>query len=195
MARTLLALAAVALFSCGNGNSSSAGGTCAGYAACGGNVVGSWVLSEECLVGSAGVASCPSATATISTPATGTATFGTDGTYSSAFTATPTESLTMPGSCLTGVSDCTAFATSLAKQAGIKSATCTGTVATSCQCQVGLPSTSSTESGTYTTAGNNLTLLPTGSAPLTVTYCAQGTSLKTQEIDSTGQTITIVGHK
>lgn len=179
---------------CSSGGSSGGTAACSPFTACGGDVTGTWSVTGVCITGVTD-SSCTSATLAVTAQPSGTLTFNANGSYSDTATITATESATIPASCLSGASDCTAFETALQGQTGVSGATCTGNVATSCQCSIVLTPQTDSNVGTYTTAGTALTRTPTGATATTTPYCVQGNTLRLQVLDSSGATTTLTATK
>jgi hypothetical protein len=182
------------------------GGACLQVEPCGGNVVGTWKLTSECLdlaslqptaQNACLYASITAATASVS----GTLTFASNMTYSLTETQTVIIDWFFPEACLNGYT-CDYFQSLVQQQLGAgETFTCTGT--TDCDCtEAGVGS--GTDSGTYTAAGTSLTITSATNGVSTQPYCVQGSTIHLVGIDPTtnngpggGPTITqdIVGQK
>lgn len=174
------ALATVA--ACG-GSSDNGGGNCSNVSPCGGNVVGTWKITNVCASGmlSNSLGSvCPGASEQVgSINASGTATFNSDGTYSTSTTASASVTLTIPNSCLSqsGVTiSCGAIGSSLANPDAGTSGSCASN-GSNCDCTVASSPMSSSSAGMYTTSGTTITTTPTGNSSSSNDYCVQGNTL------------------
>lgn len=174
------ALATVA--ACG-GNSSDNGGNCGNVSPCGGNVAGTWKITNVCASGTLSNSlgsTCPGASEQVSSiNASGTATFNTDGTYSTSTTASASVTLTIPNSCLSqgGITiSCGTIGSTLANPDAGTSGSCT-TNGSNCDCTVASSPMSSSSAGMYTTSGTTITTTPTGSTASSNGYCVQGNTL------------------
>jgi hypothetical protein len=185
-------LAAASLSGCGSDSAGSA--TCGKVQPCGGSVVGSWKISSTCVT-SAGVVGlmadfCPTGTVTPSFQVSGNITYNTNATYSGTFTESGTVTLGLPPSCLTdGATTFTcaqadAMFKASADPMAVSSVTCSGSGA-SCSCKFVMVPQTSTESGTYTTAGTTLTQTAStaGATADDNPYCVQGNELHIIDFD------------
>jgi hypothetical protein len=172
------------------GGSGGAGsGTCGKVLPCGGDLVGTWTLTENCRdLPIQPEPTCPgeritSWTATILGGSTWT--FNANMTYSRSVTATSVVVWSYPLSCIIELSSsCADFAADV--QATLdpdEMITCTET--DPCICTVSVGSRTTTDNGTYQTAGTNVTFTSavtgaTGTAP----YCVQGSRLHLVTLDA-----------
>jgi hypothetical protein len=176
----------------GNGGTTGTGGvvgsgTCGRTQPCGGNIMGSWRLTEDCVdlaplqptaMQICAQAAITSATASIS----GTINFNADATFSVSQTGTATLRWSIPSTC-TGGMTCTAFgAAIMASLPSGQSFSCTGT--TTCTCTQGA-NVANSSSGTYGTNGSNLTITSSTGTTATGSYCVEGTRLHLITLDST----------
>ena len=155
------------------------------FTACGGNPVGTWTLAGACVDAAAlGLDNCP--TASIDVSATGTIDIKSDMTYTVDFTLGASIAATIPMSCLPQGATCSAL--------NGNSTSCTSS-GSNCMCTItdNTPN-HSTDSGTWSTSGNDLTVTKTGGGTPTVNaYCVNGNSLKIQLIQTdNNKTTTIV---
>lgn len=165
---------------CSDGSDASSGangGSCNWPGACGGDVVGTWKVSGECLLGTPANSSCPSWSASVAVQASGSFTFTADGSYSMNLDATVSEAATYPASCLSGVSDCASLATAFQQRSDVASASCSGTPSTSCSCHIGFVPLTGAGDGTYTTSGNMLTNTNSSGKTTTRSYCVKGNTM------------------
>jgi hypothetical protein len=164
----------------GSGGGGSTGGADGGVncnavtTACGGNVVGTWRITQTCLSVSRDLSStCPGATAIYDYTLGGTATYNTDGTYSSAGTVSALVHEHFPSGCMPFGFTCAQLGQT-AMDAG------TGGCATDsqggCNCDGVTPVTSGAATGTYKASGGTLTTMHDGTTSL-ASYCVQGNLL------------------
>jgi hypothetical protein len=177
----------------GGGGLGGAGGAgaCGTVEPCGGDIVGTWKLTEDCVnlaaLQPAAQQICATARITSATAGvSGTLTFNADLTYTRTQTTTAIIDWSIPISCVSGLT-CADFGALV--QAGITAGetfTCTGTVSCSCQ-EAGVESHS--ESGTYALSGTDLTVVNDldGSAS-SGGYCVQGGALHLVTVDATMST-------
>jgi hypothetical protein len=182
MRRLALAVLMLGLLGgCSSSNNNGGGGgpaVCNNFMACGGNIVGTWNVTNACGPGTTFTqkgflmgCDASSITATI-TGASGMLTFNADMSYMTSLTQTLNSMATIPKSCLTAGASCSALETALKQQMGVTSATCTDD-GTNCNCAIGQTATPM-ESGTYTTSGSMLTTTATGGTAQSVQYCVSG---------------------
>ncbi|HEY2406385.1 MAG TPA: hypothetical protein VGI10_10300 [Polyangiaceae bacterium] len=167
--RYLLGSLLLVALGCSQGKADDTGPQCAAPAACGGDLVGTWLLESACAAVSETVNdSCQIVVDSSSVSATGTVTYNDDGTYTSSITYSGAYTETYPASCLADGSMCSDLAAMLGDA-------CSTNSDGSCACSVptsGLPVSST---GGYTVSGSALQLssMPTQSTQ----YCVQGDKL------------------
>lgn len=184
---TWLTLAAAASFnlSCGGDGGDNGSGTCSMPAACGGAIAGNWTVTSSCLKVSGTLTDsfCPTATIGGSLDVAGTAMFSPDMTYAFNLTGAGTLTLKFPASCLmsgTQTISCTQLNQQFAANPPpppTTSVVCTAAGGGACNCAWGFMGPLSSDMGTYTTAGNNLTTTSAGTPPETEGYCVKGNAL------------------
>jgi hypothetical protein len=179
---------------------------CANVTACGGDVVGTWNVTGSCLTvsGDMDVSSfglgCPTVTATGTLTVAGTWTANGDGTYSDNTTTTGTETLELPTTCLdvSGTHTTCSRISAPLSSVGFDSVDCVDNAATAgctCTCTIdqagglGVGPMYPSASGTYTVAGNTLTIT---AGAQEYSYCVDGTTLTVTPV-SVGRTATITG--
>lgn len=186
----------------GNGGSGNAGtgsggtgnaGSCASAEACGGNVVGNWTVASSCLdvegefdVRGLGLG-CSSARITGSRVVAGTLSANADGTYADRTTTSGEDRLELADECLTVSGTLVACERigPIFAAFGYESATCTQAPAGGCLCYavfehtggMGVLSLAESDSGTYRTSGDVLTLVDDFGEPTSYEYCASGDQL------------------
>lgn len=174
-------------------------GAC-GVQPCGGNPVGNWQASGACADAAElnmaflqGLMDgfCPTASLSgYSIRPSGTFNLGADLTYSLNLTMNLTASVTLPASCLMGQS-CTVVNALIQAEVGtdgITAASCAGS--SSCTCTITGVQTEA-ETGTYTTAGTEMTLTDSAGSLDGGPYCVQGSTLHLLTIDTTMPMATI----
>lgn len=178
--------------SCGGGN-----GSCGKVQPCGGSVVGNYSVSAACYDTAAlnmmnVIADCPGATVNISgLSVSGSGSFNADMTYSVMETISASVSETIPASCLmmSGITlTCAqldqAIQTLLTQNPGTyQSAHCAGS--SSCTCSFVLAAQTTSETGTYTTAGTIITTTNSTGTSSSSSYCVQGNELHMLQVDMT----------
>ena len=177
----------------GGGSGGTGGGStaCGTVEPCGGNPVGTWSFTSECVdLGELALvvqqqfycadATVTSAQATIS----GSATFSSDLSYSIVQNISSTVSLVIPISCTSGLS-CSDYGIYMSATMGTP-LSCSGT--TSCMCTQSQATTSSTDTGTYTLSGSNLNITSSAGGAGTIGYCVQGTTIHLITVDGTMHT-------
>jgi hypothetical protein len=172
------------------GDAANANGACATFSACGGDVVGTWVVSGACVVTAPPLASCAAGTVTMSMQVSGTVTFRADGTYAVNTMAGITEMLGVPASCLGGA-DCTSLQTSLQGQSGVSSAVCSNAPSSACRCTEVFTPQPNTDSGTYTVTGTSVMSPGAYAQP----YCVQGTTIRWQDMNASGSVFVVTATK
>jgi len=169
------ALGLVCVAGCGDGH-----GLCA-FTACGGSPVGEWHAVDACGTDTMNIDGCSGASVSADVDSlSGTVSVRADMTYSVNIMTSGSVHATIPGSCLPqGLTSCSQLA-DLISGSGISNPSCVGNPAMSCTCS-GRVDGSSTEDGTWSVAGTQLTTTPNGSSTSsTANFCAQGNSLKIQ---------------
>ena len=164
----------------GSGGGGSAGGADGGVncnavtTACGGNIVGTWKVTQTCLSASQDLSSqCPGASAIYDYTLGGTTTYNADGTYSSAGTLSTLVHEHFPVGCMPFGFTC-AELEQMAMAAGTGS--CSTDAAGACNCDEVAPVTSTSATGTYTASGGTLTTKHDGTTSL-ASYCVEGNLL------------------
>src|SRR4051812_5226188 len=169
---------------------------CTAFAACGGNIVGTWHITAYCGPGASQtqpVMGCAGGTVKGTFTATGTAVFNADSTYTATTTATGSETALIPNSCLTGTT-CADVQNNLVN-GPVMSATCTSDN-TNCTCSLVLAPQTQTTMGTYAVTGTTLTTTPNdGSMADSSPYCVSGNQLSIQSTDTNGMSLVLVATK
>jgi hypothetical protein len=173
------------------GDAADSSAACATLSPCGGDVVGTWAVSNACVVSTPPLSSCAAGTVSMSMQVSGTVTFRADGTYAVNTLAGITETLGMPASCLGG-EDCATLQTSLLQgQSGVSSAVCSGAPSSACTCNEVFAPQRNTDSGTYTITGTSVT------SPVIYpqTYCVQGDTIRWQDRNAFGIVFVVTATK
>jgi hypothetical protein len=145
------------------------------FAACGGDVVGTWKVDKTCFGGTTSplTAQCPSATFQISETLDGTVEFTSDGMFTQNVDSSFVEDFTLPASCLQGAS-CAQLQSNFNRTdgAGVRyTGTCTD-ASGGCSCHVTATQSPRSQSAAYSVSGSTLTV---GGQP--VPYCVHGSGL------------------
>ena len=175
----------VTILGCGSSSSGSgSGGSCGKVAACGGDIVGTWNITDSCasITSAPTIMGCPNATAqNAMVTASGTSTFNSDGTYTSDLTESASETVVIPMSCLmAGGMTVTCDQLSAALNVAVMgdagtTASCT-TSGSSCNCAIGGSGRSTHRMGTYSVSGNTITTM-SGGTTSSADFCVQGSEL------------------
>jgi hypothetical protein len=165
------------------GAGGQAGGTdggspaCSAASPCGGDIVGTWKVTESCLSASEDLSTvCAGVSADIQFTFSGTTTYSADGTYTSATSGGGLTTYHYPAACLTGGETCDQLGQVLMAVGMYSSVSCATDTAGVCNCAAVTASTSSNETGTYATSGSTLTLTHAGATSM-APYCVQGNAL------------------
>jgi hypothetical protein len=168
--------------SCG-GSSPGGGagaGSCTSNASCGGDIVGTWTITQACNVKSVKATVCADQTYAVSDQVqTGTFAFRADGTATQMVRTTGTIAEVFPPACLaTGIMTCAETDASYREQvrtgSTYTSASCADN-AGSCECDLTFDTTTNV-SGTYTTSGSTFTVMGNGNSS-TGSYCVTGSTM------------------
>jgi hypothetical protein len=171
----------------GAAGSSAPGAACTNTPACGGNIVGTWKITDSC-VGSGDLlepaTDCPGQTGSTSNfQITGTLVYNADDTYTATTSSTGNVIIKYPNTCLTtnGIT-CDELSQGVMEELDMPGAAFTaGSCAaapTACVCTLAIDSAGSIENGTYTTtAAGVLTQTPNGGDIGNSSYCVKGSTL------------------
>jgi hypothetical protein len=160
--------------------------------------VGSWKLPGRLICGNVPVgttqpSSCPGYSATIKMDQSGTLTLASDGTFSSTMVLQGTEDFTYPRNCIGGMS-CDELAAKMIASADRAAGSCSENASQSCVCSLRDVSMTTTDRGTYTASGGQLTAVSANSTPgaQASAYCVRSGSLLLHTEDpSTGLSVTM----
>lgn len=162
------------------GGTGGGSASCASGSACGGDIVGTWKVTQSCVTATLDLSSvCAGASGELSYMFIGTVTYNADKTYSSALSATVTGHEHYPSGCAPHGLTCAQLeqSGSQAVDAGkIISYSCSTDAAGACNCESVTPETSTNTPGTYSTSGGTLTTTDNGMTS-TGSYCVQGGAL------------------
>jgi hypothetical protein len=156
------------------GGSAGGSASCPNVSPCGGDVVGTWTVTQSCLTGSQDLSNvCAGASAEVDYMITGTVTFNADGTFSSS---SPGGSIVIhdhyPSGCKPEGLTCDQLG-QLAPDGGRATITCATDSTGACNCVETIASTAGTTSGTYSRSGDSLTTSHDGGTGMG-SYCVQG---------------------
>jgi hypothetical protein len=159
------------------GGTGGGGASCATVSACGGDLVGTWKVTQSCLTSIPDLSGvCAGASGELAYMFSGTVTYNVDGTYSSMFDATVAGHERYPSGCAPHGLTCAELEQSgrQAVDAGkVISYTCSTDAAGACNCDSVTPESSANTSGTYSISGGTLTTTADGMTS-TSSYCVQG---------------------
>ncbi len=165
------------------GGTGGGGAGCPTVSACGGDIVGTWKVTQStqsCLTATKDLSSvCAGASGELAYVFIGTVTYNADRTYSSALSATVTAHEHYPSGCTPYGLTCAQLeqSGSQAVDAGkITSYSCSTDAAGACNCESVTPESSANTPGTYSTSGGTLTTTDNGMTS-TGSYCVQGGAL------------------
>jgi hypothetical protein len=164
------------------GGGADAGGTgggsaCGTVSACGGDVVGTWQVTQSCVTGTEDLSSvCAGSTADVTFTFSGTTTYNADHSYTSTNGGGGTTHYHSPTSCLPGGVTCDQWGQGLMQAGMYSSVACATDSSGVCNCDAVSPSTSATETGTYSISGGMLTTTH-GGTTATGSYCVEGSTL------------------
>lgn len=179
-------LGALLIAGCGGDDDGGGGGLdCSQYEACGGDPTGEWTFVDACFDDNFDpeVESCPTATASVMNVAvTGSVTVDTDMTYAIDFTTTGDVVLSLPESCLNGLT--------CAQVSDAAQVDCTDNDDGGCDCQDMIEETTQ-ETGTWEVDGTTLSTT-TGGETDEATFCVDGDVMKLRPQDQEGPMATLV---
>lgn len=166
---------------------------CTTFSACGGDPTGTWSYVEQCgapMMTNPFAQSCPTATFSSSEPTeNGTVKFNADKSFAEDVTGSQSAQFTLPASCLGSLgsfTSCQDLANQLQSNppSGLTvTASCTGTVQTSCMCNMTV-NENLHRSGTWQVSGTNL--MVTTSSTATNAFCVSGSDLLVSTGSSSG---------
>jgi hypothetical protein len=166
--------AAIGLSGCGGGGGSS----CGAADTCGGDVVGTWTITDACSSTKASDLSpnCPTGSIfVLDLHTSGTLDYRADMTFSLQATISLTERMTLPRECL-GTTTCAELNASFQVDPRVSSSSCMAS-GTGCVCVIARAPVSGAETGAYTTSGGVVSLTPTTGAPEQDNYCIKGNTM------------------
>jgi hypothetical protein len=160
----------------GTGGSSA---SCANVAPCGGNIVGTWKVSQSCVTAtedfSSAGAGCTGAAAVLGIAYGGSVTFKADQTYDfSTITATETVQEHFPSGCSPFGLTCQQLGQTATDGGPSR---CSTDTQGGCSCDSVMMLTSNNPAGTYAVSGSTLTTSSTSGMPSTSSFCVQGSLL------------------
>ena len=162
------------------------GGGCGNVQPCGGDLVGTWAITQICLGPIMGDPSCPGDTVSnASATENGTLAFASGGTYTANVSITLMYTEMTPVACI-DPSTCADLPAIYAASGA--AASCTGT--STCTCSIAAAAPSSAEAGTYAASGTSVTVTPAGGTARSMGYCVQGNSVHFLHFNSSGQVTT-----
>lgn len=155
-----------------------ADGHCANVPPCGGDIAGTWKVTQSCVTATQDLGSvCPGASAEVSYAISGTIIYGSDRTYTPALAATLTVHEHYPAGCMPFGLTCAQLEQAAADaSAPVSSARCAMDASGTCNCDTTETGTVNNAPGTYSTSGDTLTSVQ-GSTTSTAAYCVQAGTL------------------
>jgi len=166
----------------GGADGSTSGALCSATPACGGDVVGTWTISDSCVrfaidLGS----SCAGLTAAGTVTYSGSATYNADLTYTQTATTGATFQYQFPAACVLG--NCAQTQSSLMSSgAGLTNIACRAAASGGCTCDATVPSSQSGETGIYGISGGVLSTTHAGTTDQT-NYCVTGATMQQRPSD------------
>jgi hypothetical protein len=160
----------------GTGGSGGNGASCPSVSPCGGNLVGTWKVTQTCLTATGNLGNlCDGgdAPANLAFSFSGTLTFNADGTYSSALTGSETAHEYFPSGCAPFGATCAQLGQQVIDGGSIS---CSLDSAGGCTCDSMAPARDSSQSGTYATSGSTVSTTHDGTTSV-ASYCVQGSVL------------------
>ena len=187
--RSSILIICVWLLGCGDGGS----GQCGAFTPCGGAIVGTWSITGYCSNLTNSSSYCTGMSVSTQVQMSGTFNFTSTGTYSIASMATGTMNMTVPQSCLNGLT-CAQVGSSMSQGSGGASGSCMSTTNGNCSCSESIVNSPGSEQGTYSTSGSSLTMIKTGGSTSedSTQYCVQGDTLMIQATSPTASGATTV---
>jgi hypothetical protein len=174
----------------GNGTGGAAGGgqtggsgggaSCTSMSACGGDIVGTWKVTDSCAVANINLDNiCAGASAVLTYAISGTLTFNADGTIVQALTGTILAHEHYPSGCQPGGKTCEQFGqgAAAAADAGV-TGSCSTDAAGACDCDFVEPGKVDDPGVSYSTSGGTLTTVAQSGRTSTAAYCVKGNVLE-----------------
>ena len=180
MRRIGLLMVSLALGGACGGNDAADGGNdpglCTGFTACGGDPTGTWTVTGFCDndVGGQEFEECPAATVDLDFTQTGTVTLNSDSSYQFSINTDGVGTLTIPGSCLTGITECSIF--------DDDELLCTGDPASACTCQSEINEVDM-DTGTWAVSGTTITLTDQSEQSDDLEFCVDGNTLTVRDAE------------
>jgi hypothetical protein len=162
-----------------------------GFTACGGDVVGTWKVTNVCaeIAGSV-IDLCPTAVAMLDLTLTGTATFKSDGTRSTDFSNKSTITYTLDAKCLDTITKgmppkaCDVLSKPADPTMDQGPTTCTGDPTVGCTCVEDDPQKTEMKTGTYVIDGNMMTSTDDADGKTTTAeFCVKGTGARFKQAE------------
>jgi hypothetical protein len=172
----------------GHGGSGGAGGQAAGtggsgagcpsVSPCGGNIVGTWKVTQSCVTATDDLSNtgsgCPGASAVLDFMYGGTITYNADQTFNSTITVSEVTHEHFPSGCMPFGLTCQQLGQS-AMDAGVGS--CSTDAQGGCTCDATTTLATTTPNGTYSVSGSRTTTTSAAGKTSTGSYCVQGNVL------------------
>jgi hypothetical protein len=166
----------------GGSGGSTSGALCSATPTCGGDVVGTWTITDSCVRFAFDLGStCAGLTAAGTVTYTGSATYNSNLTYTQTATSGATFQYQFPAACVSG--NCAQTQAALASSgAGLTNIACRDAGGGGCTCDATIPASSSNETGIYSVSGGILSTTHAGTTDQT-TYCVTGATMQQRPSD------------
>ena len=157
------------------------GGLGCGTDPCGGDPVGEWSIEATCVTGDFMIEQCPDADSQFAVDLSGSFSIAADMSYSLEVSTSGLVTTRIPGSCLPDqVTDCSDLSN--------EDISCSGDPSVECDCRQTI-SQEVTESGTWSTTGNQITFDDTAGGIATNEYCVSGGAMSISTTSDAGITL------
>jgi hypothetical protein len=162
------------------GNPDGSSASCMQVSPCGGDVVGTWRISQSCVIATGDLTTCAGATVELDLVIGGTVTYNADRTYSSMPTGgAGTYHEHFPPGCMPYGMTCDQLEQTLGDGGATTTATCSTDSTGACNCVGQEPEMATNQAGTYVTSGSTLTTTTQDGTSSSSNYCVRGNTLYT----------------
>jgi hypothetical protein len=162
----------------GAGGTGGSGASCPSVSPCGGNIVGTWKVTQSCVTATDDLSNtgsgCPGASAVLDFMYGGTITYNADQTFDSTITVSEVAHEHFPSGCMPFGLTCQQLGQS-AMDAGVGS--CSTDAQGGCTCDATTTLATTTPNGTYSVSGSRTTSTSAAGKTSTGSYCVQGSVL------------------
>lgn len=173
------------LIACGGDDGVNVGGLTCGTAPCGGDPIGDWTIEASCVEGDFEIEQCPEAVVQVAVDVSGSVSINPDMSYSIEVTTAGFLSSAIPASCIPAgqITDCSDLDS--------EELSCTGDPALECDCRQTV-SQQNSESGTWSTSGNQITFDDGAGGVTTNDYCVSGDAASVSTTNDVGLRLEIL---